>query len=105
MDLRNLRAQDGMTQIATNDHYKARGKNGKEQEKSNLVLIAKLHMGVTLSSPSNLLLNFVFNPPRYPVCAKGNTLKKIVPKWETSMSPKTSHPCAPSTWRRWETNN
>lgn len=73
MDLRNLRAQDGMTQIATNDHYKARGENGKEQEKSNLVLIAKLHMGVTLSSPSNLLLNFVFNPPRCPVCAKGNT--------------------------------
>lgn len=72
MDLWNLRAQDGMTQIATNDHYKARGENGKEQEKSNLVLIAKLHMGVMLSSPSNLLLNFVFNPPRCPVCAKGN---------------------------------
>lgn len=97
MDLQNLRARDGMTQIATNDHYKAQGENGKEQEKSNPVLIAELHVEVTLSSPSNLLLIFVFNLPRCLVCAKGNTLKKILPKWKTSMNPKTSHPCAPST--------
>lgn len=84
MDLRNLRAQDGTTQIATNDHYKARGENGKEQEKSNPVLIAELHVEVTLSSPSNLLLIFVFNPPRCPVCARGNTLKQIVATWKTS---------------------
>lgn len=70
MDLWNLGAQDAMTQIATNDHNKALGENEKEQEKNNRVVIAELHMGVTLSSPANLLLVFVFNPLRCPVCSQ-----------------------------------
>lgn len=74
MDFWNLGAQDGMTQIASNDHTKARGENRKEQEKNNLVLIAELHMGVTLSSPANLLLIFVFNPPRCPVCSQAENI-------------------------------
>lgn len=36
----NFRPQDGMARTAANDHYRAQGKNGKEQEKSNSVLIA-----------------------------------------------------------------
>lgn len=87
MDLWNLRAQDGMIQIATDDHYKARVQNGKEQEKSNPVLIAELHMGVTLSFPSNLLLIFVFNPPWCPACAKGNTLKENCSQVENFYEP------------------
>lgn len=67
-----------MTQIATKDHTKAQGENGKEQEKNNLVVIAELHMGVTLSSPASLLLVFVFNPLRCPVCSQEHpTLREM----------------------------
>lgn len=43
-DFWNLGAQDAMTQIALNDHTKAQGENGEEQEKNNLVVIAELHV-------------------------------------------------------------
>lgn len=69
-----------MTQIATNDHTKAQGENGKEQAKNNLVLIAELHMGVTLSSPANLLFIFVFNPLRCPVCSQEPPA--LIERWE-----------------------
>lgn len=56
-------SQDGVTQIVTNDHYKARGVNGKEQEKNKPVLMAELRMEVTLSFP----------PPPY-VCVQPTSL-------------------------------
>lgn len=58
MDLQTLWAQDDVTQIATNDHYKGRGENG--EEKSSPVLIAELHTGVTIPFSYNLLLVFVW---------------------------------------------
>lgn len=95
MDLQNLRAQDGMTQIATNDHYKSRGENGKEQEKGNPVLITEVHMGVMLSSLPNLLLIFTFNPPRCRVRAKGNTLKKTCCQVENLYDPQDQSSLCP----------
>lgn len=72
MDLQFLRAQDDMTQIATNDHHNGRGENGQGKEKSSPVPVAELHTRITLSYVSSC----VFDPPRCQVCAGGNAFRK-----------------------------